>query len=101
MLITAVVVLFTLLALVKEWAAAPLVVFGATVTLLVSGVITPSEALAGFSNPAPITIAALFIIARAVERTGALRPLLERALVPGGSERGGATRSTSASRSST
>ncbi len=88
MLLTAGVVIAMLVVLVKEWIPAPLVVFGAGVTLLVTGIITPAEALAGFSNPAPITVAALFIIARAVERTGALRPLLERALVPGGSERG-------------
>ncbi len=58
------------------------------VVLLVSGVIDAHEALVGFSNQAPVTVAALFVVARAVERTGALRPLLELAMRPDGSERG-------------
>ena len=44
--------------------------------LLVSGVIDTEQALSGFSNPAPITVAALFVVARAVEKTGALQPLV-------------------------
>ena len=45
---------------------------GALVILLVAGVITTPQALAGFSNPAPITVAALYVLARAVEKTGAI-----------------------------
>ena len=45
---------------------------GATVLLLLAGVLTPSEAFAGFSNSAPITVAALFVLARAVEKAGLL-----------------------------
>jgi di/tricarboxylate transporter len=88
LLLTALTVLLVLVALAREWAAPALVIAGGMVGLLVLGVITPAEALAGFSNPAPITVAALFVIARAVERTGALRPLLERALRSNTSERG-------------
>jgi di/tricarboxylate transporter len=88
LLVTSCVVLITLLALVREWAAPALVLTSAMVVLLASGVIDASAALAGFSNQAPITVAALFVIARAVERTGALRPLLELAMRPDGSERG-------------
>lgn len=85
--ITSLVVFLTLIALIRDWAAPAMVITGGMVLLLVTAVITPTEALAGFSNPAPITVAALFVIARAVERTGALRPLLERAMRPDGSER--------------
>ena len=43
---------------------APVVaVLGADIVLLVAGVITPAQAFAGFSNPAPITVAALFVLA--------------------------------------
>jgi di/tricarboxylate transporter len=52
----------------------------AVVVLLVSGVLTPQQALSGFSNPAPITVAALYILARAVEKTGALQPLVSSTL---------------------
>lgn len=88
MSVTALVVLGTLVALVREWAAPALVISGGMVVLLLSGVLTPGEALAGFSNPAPITIAALLIISRAVERTGALAPLMRMAMRPDGTERG-------------
>lgn len=87
LLITTVTVVLALIALIREWAAPAMVITGAMVLLLVSGVITPTEALSGFANPAPITVAALFVIARAVERTGALRPLLEQAMRPDGTER--------------
>jgi di/tricarboxylate transporter len=38
--------------------------------------VSPAEALSGFSNPAPFTVAALYVVARAVEKTGGLQPLL-------------------------
>src|SRR5690606_18413664 len=64
-----------------------LLVFGAMVVLLLTGVITTQEALAGFSNPAPITVAAMFVLARAVEKSGALQPALSRALRSRASDR--------------
>lgn len=69
-----------LLLLVREAAAPALVVFGADVALLIVGVIDARQALAGFSNPAPFTVAALYVVARAVEKTGALQPLLRAAM---------------------
>lgn len=80
MIFTVIVVLVLVVSLVREWLAPSLTVFGAMVVLLLSGVISPSEALSGFSNPAPMTVAALFILARAVEKTGALQSLLARTL---------------------
>jgi di/tricarboxylate transporter len=43
-------------------------------------VIAPDEALKGMSNEGMITVAALFVLAAAVERTGALAALVDRAL---------------------
>lgn len=40
--------------------------------LILSGVLTPARALAGFSNEGMMTVALLFIVAAAVRRTGAL-----------------------------
>lgn len=71
--------------LARDWLPPALVVLGATVVVMLAGIITPEQALSGFSNPAPITVAALFVLARAVERTGAIQPLIDRAL---GAERG-------------
>lgn len=53
---------------------------GAAVALLILGVLTPAEAFAGFSNSAPLTVAALFVAARAVEKAGLLQPATEAVL---------------------
>lgn len=59
----------------------PALVMGAAVTvLLVAGVIDEKDALSGFSNDAPATVAALYILAGATEITGALDGLTSRAL---------------------
>ncbi len=60
------------------------------IALALSRVLTPQEALAGFSNPAVVTIAGLFIITAALERTGVVNLLADRlAAVARGSERRG------------
>jgi len=66
------------LCLVKDWLAPANVMLGAAVLLLLGGVITPAETFAGFGNPAPVTVAALYVLARATEKTGLLQPMLER-----------------------
>ncbi|MEL7155306.1 MAG: SLC13 family permease, partial [Actinomycetota bacterium] len=55
-------------------------ILGATALLYVLGVISAGEAFAGFANPAPITVAGLYVIAGAIERTGAIEPLVRRLL---------------------
>ena len=42
------------------------------VALLVVGVLTPAQVLGSFSNHAPITIAAMFVLSGALERTGTI-----------------------------
>lgn len=63
-------------------------VVSADVLLLVTGVISAEQAFAGFANPALITVAALFVLAAAVEKTGALQPLISAALDRGNGGRG-------------
>ena len=41
-------------------------------TLLLSGIITPEEAIGGFSNPATVTVGAMFILSAGLYRTGAV-----------------------------
>jgi di/tricarboxylate transporter len=62
--------------LARDLIAPALAVLAADVALMVTGIISVPQAFAGFSNPAPITVAALFVVARAVEKTGAIQPLL-------------------------
>ncbi|MDH3731387.1 MAG: SLC13 family permease [Acidimicrobiia bacterium] len=59
----------------------------AVVAVLVPEIIEPSQAFSGFSNPAPITIAALYILAGAVEKTGAVTPLVSSLFGRNGSGR--------------
>lgn len=40
--------------------------------LIATGILTPMEAISGFSNPATITVGALFIVGAALNKTGAL-----------------------------
>lgn len=40
--------------------------------LLGSGILTPSEGLSGFSNPATVTVAAMFVLSEGMRRTGIL-----------------------------
>ena len=40
--------------------------------LMVTGILTPEEGFAGFSNPATITVGAMFVISAAIFQTGAL-----------------------------
>jgi len=55
---------------VTEWLSVDLVALGLVISLMVTGVLSPEEALAGFSSPIVITIATLFIVGGAVMETG-------------------------------
>jgi di/tricarboxylate transporter len=81
--VTLVIVVSLLYVLARDLLSPVLAVFGAVIVLLVLGVVTPAEAFYGLSNPAPITVAALYVLARAVEKTGALQPALNAALGDG------------------
>lgn len=59
------------------------VVLSGAVALLVSDVITAEQALSGFANPAPITVAALYVLARAAEKTSLLTAVAARLLGEG------------------
>ena len=49
-----------------------LVMTGVMVILLVSGVLTPSEAFSGFSNSGLITVAAMFVVATGIHASGGI-----------------------------
>ncbi len=48
------------------------------VALPLSGVLTPAEALSGFSNPALVTVGALFVVGEGLLRTGAVSVVSQR-----------------------
>lgn len=55
---------------ITEWIRVDVVALGVVVVLMLTGILTPEEAISGFSNPAVLTIAALFIIGGGVMQTG-------------------------------
>ena len=78
--VTALVILGVLIALVKQALAPWAIILTGALALLVVGVLTPAQAFSGFSNPAPITVAALYVLAAGIEKTGALASVLQRTL---------------------
>ena len=70
--LTSIVALVTLGLLFSGRRAPDMVMMGAVIVLLFTGILSPSEALEGMSNQGMITVAALFVVAAAVERTGLL-----------------------------
>ncbi len=74
------VIVATLVVLSRDLLPPAAVILAATTTLLVAGVIDEEQAFSGFANPAPLTVAALYVLARGVEKTGVLGPLVSRML---------------------
>jgi di/tricarboxylate transporter len=71
-LAVSIILLAAIALLVSERLPVDLTAIGIIVTLIVSGILTPREALLGFSNPAPITVAVLFVVSRGLLRTGVI-----------------------------
>ena len=81
-----VVLLAAIVALAREWAPPPAIMLGAVVALTLGGVVTPEQAFSGLSNPATLTIAGLFVVARAVRDHARVDLVVERILGAGRGE---------------
>ncbi len=79
--ITVAVVVGLVGALMADLGRPDLVLLSGLSVLLVSGVVPPAEAFAGFSNPAVLTVGALYVVAEGVQQTSALSRL-DRVLFP-------------------
>ena len=66
--------------MLRGFAPPSVALLGAAVLLMAAGVTEPEQALSGFANPAPFTVGALLVVARAVHETGALVPALSTML---------------------
>jgi di/tricarboxylate transporter len=78
--ITAAVVVLMLVSLALDLLPPAATVLSTTVFLLITGVIDETQAFSGFSNSAPLSVAALYVIAYAADKTGLLGPLVGRML---------------------
>ncbi|MCL1479725.1 MAG: SLC13 family permease [Marinobacter sp.] len=60
--------------------SADLVLMAALAFLLITGILGPVDALAGFGNPGVITIATLYVVAAGLKETGAVQWIAQRLL---------------------
>jgi di/tricarboxylate transporter len=70
-LVTLILVVAMLL-LITEKLPVDLTSIGIVVVLTITGILTPTEAIAGFASPAVITVGAMFLISKGMIRTGAV-----------------------------
>jgi len=75
LLTVAFLTLGAVLLFVTEALEIELVAAGVMAVLLITGIITPEEGLSGFSSPATITIAAMFILSEGLRKTGLVNRL--------------------------
>jgi len=73
--ITVAVALAVVVALVWDISRPDMLMLGGLSVLLLSGVVTPDQAFAGFSNSAVLTVGALYVVAAGVQHTDALATL--------------------------
>ncbi|MFQ6610234.1 MAG: SLC13 family permease, partial [Fidelibacterota bacterium] len=72
------VIVITIVLFAIEWVPIEVTALSATGILLLFNVITPEEAISGFSNKAVITIGAMFILSRSLVKTGFLEVLSDK-----------------------
>ena len=77
-LITLLVIIGAVVLFVTEWLSVDLIALLILLTLTVTGVISPAEGVAGFSNSATLTVAFMFVLSAALLKTGALQVLSQR-----------------------
>lgn len=65
----------TIYLLISEKIPIDLTAIGIMVVLMLTRILTPVEAVAGFANPAVVTVGAMFLISRAMVRTGVVEAL--------------------------
>ncbi|MEM7145164.1 MAG: SLC13 family permease [Verrucomicrobiota bacterium] len=66
------ILLAVVLAFFREWAPPDVVALAAFGAVLVTGILSTDDILAVFSNPAPITIACMFVLSAGLEKTGCI-----------------------------
>jgi di/tricarboxylate transporter len=70
--IVSAILVLTLYIFITEKLSLDLTAIGIMVVLVLSRLLTPEEAIAGFAHPAVITVGAMFLISRGMVRTGAV-----------------------------
>lgn len=69
---TLAIVVAVLVSLATTPAPTEVILIGAMIALSIAGIVGPSEALSGFSNPGVMTVAALYVVVAGLRDTGAI-----------------------------
>ena len=77
-IVTIVLLGLTVLLLVTEWVPPGVTGLCAIAALALTGVLPPERAFAGLTNPAFLTVASMYVLSAAVERTGAAGAMANR-----------------------
>ncbi|MEJ2470920.1 MAG: SLC13 family permease [Desulfuromonadales bacterium] len=75
--LTLLILLIAILLFATEWLRMDVVSLMILLSLVLTGLVTPEEAFSGFSNPAVITVAAMFVLGTGISHTGAISTLGE------------------------
>lgn len=94
MIAVLVLIIAMLICLILEVARPGMIIFTVLVIFLITGLITPADALSGFSNEGMLTIALLFIVAGAVQKSGKINQIAELWLRKSRTETGAMVRFT-------
>ncbi|MEJ2642576.1 MAG: SLC13 family permease, partial [Desulfosarcinaceae bacterium] len=78
--IVSLILALTLYLLISEKLPVDVTAIGVIALLALTRILTPVEAVAGFANPAVITVGAMFLISRGLIRTGAVEHLSTRVI---------------------
>ena len=84
-LLTLVVIIGALVMFVAEWLPIDTTAIAVMVVLMVLGLVTPDEGIAGFGNSATITVMAMFILSYGITRTGIIQIMRDFLVKWGGS----------------
>lgn len=80
-MITLAVLVGVVAALIADKMRADVVALTGAAILLVTGAVRPSEVQGAFASPAILTLASLFVIAHALELSGLLDKMIDKAVV--------------------
>ena len=83
-ILTLSVLAIALIAFVLEWFPVDLTAIIIAIVLMLLGLVTPEEGIAGFGNVATITVMAMFILSAGVTRTGAIQVVRDLLMQWGG-----------------
>ena len=84
MWVTLAILIGAIILFVTEWLRVDVVALGVVVLLMVTGILTTPQALAGFSNPVVLIVTALFIVGGGLQQTGLVTIASERILTIAG-----------------